>query len=720
MNRTRKSSSPIPSATGKNAEDYSDLPVLSRPVTVVRMIGGYRQRALVEFGIRTLGDLLEFYPRKYIDRSHIVRIADVRLTEHELTVVGEVQYANLMKSRRGKEWLAVGLNDGSGLLECVWFQGTSYWSRQLKEGEWIAASGTIEEAASKRFVHPAIDRLGDDGDRELFNTGRIIPLYPGGMALKKVGLESRLFRQIMVEALRIASGDLEEYLPLNDLLQINALTRFDSLRQIHSPDSTAELNSAWKRVRYEELFMQQLLFAMLREKNRTSPGNATFDHIGPLTRKTLDALPFQLTEGQKQVLSEIRHDLQSGIPMRRLLQGEVGTGKTTVALLAMAMAADAGYQSVMMAPTELLASQHAQRLLDLSAAAGLSVRLLRGKQPARERYDVLQSIANEATQIVVGTHALIQNKVEFSKLGLVVIDEQHRFGVEQRAALHSKGIRPHLLLMTATPIPRSLRLAQVGDLDVSTLRELPGGARQIVTVVRTEVDRPKIYKFLVEEAQRGHRVFIVCPLIEESEKVDTESVVNYHLRVSSGPLKAVRVGLLHGRMKIEEKALALSRFRSGETPILVATPVIEVGVDVPEATVMLIENAERFGLAALHQLRGRVGRRGQKGYFIMLPGPRMTAEADARLKALVESDDGFVIAEKDLELRGSGEFFGTRQSGEFDLRYSNPVQDQELLEFAHGRATELVAMDPELRRYPALQSRFSRRYAHKLEYANAG
>ncbi len=720
MSPTKKLSSPTPSEIDSDPVDSASLPVLQRPVTAIKLIGGHRMKALAEYGVNTIGELLEFFPRKYLDRSHIVRIRDVRMTEHELTVVGEIKYKTLFRGRAGKERLVIGLHDGTGLFECLWFQGVHYWTRALVEGQWVAVSGTITEPSDRKFIHPAVDRLGEDGDRELFNTGRIIPLYPGGMPLKQVGLEGGTMRQVMHAALDLAKGALPEYLPESDLEHTGALERESAYVQIHSPDSEHQLRAAWNRIRYEELFMQQLLFALRRFRNETASGGVAFDRIGPQTRKVLDLLPFQLTDGQKAVLSEIKQDLLRAVPMQRLLQGEVGTGKTTIALLAMAMAADAGFQSAIMAPTELLAEQHAQRIAQIAHGAGLQVALLRGRQKAALRDEILYNISNGDSTIVVGTHALIQEKVQFARLGLVVIDEQHRFGVEQRTALRSKGIRPHLLLMTATPIPRSLRLAQVGDLDVSTLKELPGGARKIQTVLRTEPDRDKIYAFMVEQAKLENRIFIVCPLIEESEKVDTEAAVAYHRRVSLGPLKGVKVGLLHGRMKSEEKNSALDKFRSGETPILVTTPVIEVGVDVPEAGIMLIENAERFGLAALHQLRGRVGRKGQKGFFILLPGPKMTLEAEQRLQVLVGTDDGFVIAERDLELRGSGEFFGTRQSGEFDLRYSNPVRDKLLLEHAHERAREMVESDASLSKFPELKRRFDEKHAAKLDLMRGG
>jgi ATP-dependent DNA helicase RecG len=322
--------------------------------------------------------------------------------------------------------------------------------------------------------------------------------------------------------------------------------------------------------------------------------------------------------------------------------------------------------------------------------------------------------------LVIGTHAIIQEKVSFAKLGLVIVDEQHRFGVEQRSQLRAKGLRPHLLLMTATPIPRTMRLAHFGDLDESILRELPGGERHVTSARRSELDRDKIYTFIEEQAQKGQRVFIVCPLVEESEKMDTEAAVEYHARVSRGVLRRVKVGLLHGRMDSDEKQAALEAFRSGKTPVLVATPVIEVGVDVPDAAVMLVENAERFGLAQLHQMRGRIGRLGQKAWFILMTGPKVTPEAEERINALLATDDGFEIARRDLELRGAGEFFGTRQSGEFELRYAHPARDEALLMAARDRAFALVEEDPDLKAHPLLRARFQEKHAHKLEFLAGG
>ena len=689
-------------------------------VASLPLVGPSREEALVENGIRTVEELIKFYPRRYLDRSHIVKIKDLQETEHEVTIVGEIVYMQPRRGRGGKSWLVAGLDDGTNVMQLVWFQGVQWWLKSLSVGEMVAVSGFVQDKGVWQIVHPAVDRLGEAGEREMYNTGRIISLYPGNMSLRKVGLESAAMRKIMRSALNVAQPEIDEYLPLSDLEQIHALKRPEAMEQIHFPVDQQQLAAAWARVRYEELFFYQLLFALRRHYNQIEPGGLAFDRIGPITKKILAALPFQLTEGQKTVLHEIRADLESPVPMQRLLQGEVGSGKTTVALLAMAMAADSGFQSVMMAPTELLAEQHAQKILPIANEAGLSIRLLRGKQKVGERREILSAIAHGLVEITIGTHAVLNEKLSFPKLGLVIIDEQHRFGVEQRTALRSKGTRPNLLLMTATPIPRTMRLAHVGDLDVSTLRELPGGMRRVATVARGELDRPKVYKFLIERAQMGERVFIICPLIEESEKVDTEAAIEYHRRVSTGVLKEMKVGLLHGRQKPEEKQAALDKFRSGETPIIVSTPVIEVGVDIPEATVMLVENPERFGLAQLHQLRGRIGRLGQKSWMILLPGSKLTPEAAERIKVLEQTTDGFVIAEKDLELRGSGEFFGTRQSGEYELRYSNPVRDEALLLFARERAAELIESDPTLESHPKLRSRFEQEHAHKLGFLAAG
>jgi ATP-dependent DNA helicase RecG len=689
-------------------------------VEILYSIGPERAKALAEFDVQTVGDLLEFFPRRYLDRSHIARIGELQPTEHEVTVVGTVAYVQPMHTRRGRQWLVTGIDDGTGVLQLVWFQGISYWQKAMQLGQIVAVSGVITEKDTWQIVHPAVDRLGEEGDKEAYNTGRIIALYPGSLSLRRVGLESATFRRIISAALKLAKHELTEFLPSEDLHAIGALTRSEAIEQIHYPENWVQLQAAWQRIRYEELFFYQMLFARRRRLNATIPGGVAFETIGPITKKILEALPFKLTEGQKQVLHEIRTDLQKPIPMQRLLQGEVGSGKTTVALVAMAMAADSGYQSTLMAPTELLAEQHFNTITGPAEAAGMRVRIMRGKQKIAQRREVLNALATHVVDIAVGTHALLQEKVEFDKLGLVIVDEQHRFGVEQRAALRSKGTRPHLLLMTATPIPRTLRLSHVGDLDESILRELPGGARRVQTLRRNEMDRDKIYRFLVEQAKAGQRSFILCPLVEESEKVDTEAAVNYYERVAHGALREVSVGLVHGRQKPEEKYAALEKFRRNETSILVATPVIEVGVDIPEASAMLVENAERFGLAALHQLRGRIGRKGQKAWFILLPSSKLTVEAESRLKALMETDDGFVLAQKDLELRGSGEFFGTRQSGEFDLRYSDPVRDEALLLAARERAFSLIERDPDLSGYPALKARFEQKHAHKLEFLAGG
>ncbi|MBU0507521.1 ATP-dependent DNA helicase RecG [bacterium] len=687
---------------------------LSAPVSSVPYVGQEREKTLAELGIVTVEDLLELFPRRYLDRSRIMKVKDLQLTEHEVTIVGEVAYVQPMRSRRGKQWLVAGIDDGTDVLQCVWFQGIAYWKKSMRVGDLVAISGVVQEMGGWRIVHPALDRLKEEGDRELYHTGRIISLYPGSLPLRKVGLESATLRRIMRAALNIAHPELIEFLPERDLRMIGALSRAEACEQIHFPDSWESLQAAWQRVRFEELFFYQLLFAYRRHLNSSAPGGVAFENIGPITRTVLKALPFELTQGQRQVLHEIRTDLEKPIPMQRLLQGEVGSGKTTVALLAMAMAADSGWQSAIMAPTELLAQQHAQRITESAEAAGLRTCLLRGGLKVREKRAILADIAAHDVNIVIGTHALLEENITFSKLGLVVIDEQHRFGVEQRSALRSKGTRPHLLLMTATPIPRTMRLAHMGDLDESVLRDLPGGARQVATVRRAELDRENIYSFFVEKAREGERAFIICPLIEESAKLDTEAAVEYHARVSRGALRAVKVGLLHGKLSSDEKQHALTKFRSGETPILIATSVVEVGVDVPDASIMLVENAERFGLAALHQLRGRIGRKGQKAWFILLTAPHVTPEAEARLQALLDSDDGFEIARRDLELRGAGEFFGTRQSGEYELRYSNPARDEPLLLAARQSAFDLVEEDPELASHPGLRARFQQKHAPKL------
>jgi ATP-dependent DNA helicase RecG len=692
---------------------------LSQSVQFVKGIGPTRAEALEKVGIHTVEDLINYLPRGYLDRRNIVPIKDVRLTERAITVVGEVAFAEMIRGRRGYR-LVVGIGDGTGYLQCVWFQGTTYWRRLLKPGLTVAASGVVRYYDGYQLAHPAIDILGEEDDGRLYQTGQIVSLYPSNVHLRQVGLDSRAIRRSIHAALNLATSELTDPFP-EEFLQAAAVPkRADAIRAVHFPEDDESLHAGWNRMKYEELFFFQLLFALRRRAVKTAERAMPFETVGEVTRKVLAALPFKLTEGQTAVLHEIRQDLQSSLPMQRLLQGEVGSGKTTVALLAMAMAADSGYQSVLMAPTELLAGQHAENLLPPVEAAGLTLRLVRGKQGTHERREILSAVASGAADIVVGTHALIEEKVKFHKLGLVIIDEQQRFGVAQRTLLREKGPMPHLLMMTATPIPRTLTLSHFGDLDVSLLRELPGGPRQVKTVLRNGADRDSIYRFIIETAQKGDRVFILCPLVEESEKMDTEAAIEYHKRVQAGVFRDFEVGLLHGRQKPEEKSETLAKFRSGKLKILVATPVVEVGVDVPDATVMLVEGADRFGLAQLHQLRGRIGRKGQPAFCILLPGDRITEEAQTRMEALCATDDGFELAERDLMLRGGGEFFGTRQHGEIELRWADPEQDKTLLLIAREQAFSLVERDPDLKAVPILRAHFERRHAHRLQFVTAG
>ncbi|MFH1011397.1 MAG: ATP-dependent DNA helicase RecG [bacterium] len=707
------------SPTKTAAPTVSEKGRLGQSVQFLAGIGPIRAKALSEAGIQTVEELLEYFPRGYLDRRNIVPIKDVHLTEREITVVGKIAFAELVRGRRAHR-LIVGIEDGTGYLQCVWFQGTTYWERVLKPGLTVAASGVVRYYDGYQLAHPAIDILSEDDDDRLYQTGQIVSLYPSNLFLRKVGLDSRAIRRSIYAALNLARPELVDAFPDDYLRAANVPQRGDAIEAIHFPKDDNTLRSGWNRIKYEELFFFQLLFALRRRAVKAPERGLPFETVGEITRQVLAALPFKLTEGQKAVLHEIRQDLQSPMAMQRLLQGEVGSGKTMVALLAMAMAADSGYQSALMAPTELLADQHARNLSPLVEAAGLHLRLVRGKQSAQERREILSAIATGEAQIVVGTHALLEQKVKFEKLGLVIIDEQHRFGVVQRTLLREKGPMPHLLLMTATPIPRTLTLSHFGDLDVSILRELPAGKRRVTTVLRTGAERDKIYHFIIETAQKGDRVFILCPLVEESEKIDTEAAMEYHARVQAGVFRDFKVGLLHGRQKSEEKSATLIKFRSGEIKILVATPVVEVGVDVPDATVMLIEGAERFGLSQLHQLRGRIGRKGQQAFCILLPGPHITEEAQARMDAICATDDGFELAERDLALRGGGEFFGTRQHGEIELRWANPEQDRILLLIAREQAFSLVERDPELQTVPKLRAHFEHRHAHRLQFVAAG
>ncbi len=735
---------------------------LALPVTTLPGIGAYRARALAVAGITTLGDLAHWYPRRYLDRSVLVPIGDLgRHIGSTVTVVGEISGAMLVRGRRPR--VVVTLRDTRGTLDLIFFQGTSYWQKAFTAGEVIAASGELAVYGSRpNIVHPDIDRLGLAGStaeeadpaREpdgltLLNTGGIIPVYPSSAELEKAGLtRTHGFRRIVRAALERCLPTLEDPLAAirSALMQEDAATRGTgdasratppppsestapdtgvsdpvlrscltedlpaALRMIHRPTTLDDVTRARRRLAFDELFLLSLQMAYQRRRDRSTAPGISFSPSSALARQLVAALPFTLTAAQKRVVREITDDMQRPEPMNRLLQGDVGSGKTVVALLAMLVAVENGCQCALMVPTEILAEQHYRTLTRLVNDLAVNIRLLTGQQGAAQRADTAAGVAGGTVHILVGTHALIQKDVAFHRLGLVVIDEQHRFGVAQRATLRGKGERPDMLVMTATPIPRTLAMTVYGDLDVSVIDQLPKGRRPVRTAVRFVEDRPTVWRALDEEVADGRQAYIVFPLVSESEKLDLRAASEEYERLAAGAFAHRRLALLHGQMSAADKDEVMQRFVRGEVDILVSTTVIEVGVDVPNASIMVIEHAERFGLAQLHQLRGRVGRGSHQSYCILMTekrifysAPRVTddekraaTDARKRLESMRDTTDGFRLAEIDLEIRGPGDMWGTMQSGFPELRAADLVRDGDILKAARTLAFDIVERDAAL------------------------
>ena len=680
----------------------SEKTFLDWPLERLQGIGPKRVAALHKAGIATFGDLFYYFPRRYLDRSTVTPIARLR-EDQEVTVVGKVINMGMQRGRRNRFILVIG--DGSGFLHCVWFSRLVYWQKIFQPGEWLAVSGKVGVFKGLQMTHPEFDRLGKSGEGDLVHTGKIIPLYPSSEALGKAGFDSRGFRRLISAMLKRYAGQIPETVPAAIIQQHRLMPLAQALQQIHYPDGFEHLQAAQTRLKFDELFFMEILVALRRRHQQEGKGGIRFEQVGETTRKLVKQLPFQLTEAQKRVTRQIRADLKSGRTMNRLLQGDVGSGKTIVALITMLIAVENGYQAALMAPTEILAEQHYLTLRNQLETLGVEVVLLIGGQPRKEREEILERVADGRARIITGTHALIQEGVDFYQLGLVVIDEQHRFGVMQRALLREKGLNPHVLVMTATPIPRTLSMTVYGDLDVAVIDELPAGRKPVKTDWRDESRRHKIYQFLRKQVQEGAQAYIVFPLVEESEKSDLKAAVESYERMRQGFFAAFQLGLIHGRMRPDEKEAVMSAFKRNEIQILVSTTVIEVGVDVPNATVMVVEHAERFGLTQLHQLRGRVGRGSKQSYCILIAYGQLSAEARTRLETLAHTNDGFKIAEVDLQLRGPGEFFGTRQHGMPELKLANPTVDLALLRLARDEAFKLIEEDPNLRGEQALGTR---------------
>ncbi len=653
------------------------------PVQELKGIGEQRQKKLQRLGIFTIEDLLTHYPREYKDRSQIMKIAE--LQEGEITPFLAQVREEGQNSRHGRLiYTRMRVYDETGFVWVVWYN-QPYMKNALKIGEWYLFTGKLQEKYKKKEVlSPEYERIGEN-----FAGGRILPVYPS-----VDGLSQKMLRTLMEQALAQVGGSLREELPLWLRKDYQLAERNFSVENIHFPKTEQSFYDARRRLVFEELFLlQTALYRLKRTLESSGEG------IKLKKKKALQdgeaLLPFPLTGAQRRVLQEIAGDMSSGKVMNRLVQGDVGSGKTAVAMLAAYWAVQNGYQAAMMAPTEVLAQQHEASFREIFAPAGIEIVLLTGSLSAKEKRERLEKIASGRAQIVIGTHAVIQKGVEFHRLALAITDEQHRFGVRQRSLLADKGESVHTLVMTATPIPRTLALILYGDLDISIIDELPPGRKPIDTSAVDSRYHERIYAFLQKEVAQGRQVYVICPMIEENEKSEVQSVLQYAAELAE-KLPELRIACVHGKLKPKEKQAVMTAFAAGEVDVLVATTVIEVGVNVPNASVMLIENAERFGLAQLHQLRGRVGRGSEKSYCILVSDSKAKV-ARERLKIMTKCEDGFLLSEKDLQLRGPGEFFGIRQHGLPELKIADLSRDLPILKEAQKAAAELLARDGELR-----------------------
>lgn len=648
-------------------------------VSMLKGIGEQRERKLQKLGISTIEDLLTHYPREYKDRSEILKIADLPMDEPS-TFLAQVKEEG-QNSRHGRlVYTRMKVYDETGSVGVLWYN-QPYMKNSLKIGEWYLFSGKLQKKyGRKEILSPEVERIGEN-----FAGGRIIPVYPASE-----GVSQKMLRNLMEDALSQMSGGMREELPLWLRKEYKLAERNFAIENIHFPKTEQGFYDARRRLVFEELFVLQTALFQLKNTLEDS-GEGIILKKKKALQEAEGLLPFALTGAQKRVLKEMEKDMTSGKIMNRLVQGDVGSGKTAVAMVAAYWAIRNGYQATIMAPTEVLASQHFESFQKVFEPAGIKVVLLTGSLKAKEKRETLEQVKNGDAQMIVGTHAVIQKGVEYHKLGLAITDEQHRFGVRQRSTLADKGENVHTLVMTATPIPRTLALILYGDLDISIIDELPPGRQKIDTSAVDSRYHQRIYTFIQKHVKEGRQAYVICPMIEESEKLEVQSVLNYTEELVK-ELPECRVACVHGKMKAKEKQEIMDGFAAGNIDVLVSTTVIEVGINVPNATIMLIENAERFGLAQLHQLRGRVGRGSEKSYCILVSDTK-TKVAKERMKTMTESEDGFVISEKDLKLRGPGEFFGIRQHGLPELKIADLYKDMAILKEAQSAAAELLKKD---------------------------
>jgi ATP-dependent DNA helicase RecG len=671
---------------------------LSTPVEYLKGVGPQRADVLKkELSVFTYQDLINHYPFRYVDRTKFYKINQLGPDLPLVQFIGRLISKEIVGEKQSRRLVAK-LRDDTGIVELVWFQGIRWVEKMLRPNAAFIVFGKPNEFNGKiSFSHPEIELYNPNLKKQGNLT--LQPVYNSTEKLKQFSLDTKGIQRIQAAALETVLYEIEETLPGYLLLRYKLIGKKEAIQYIHFPPDASALQAAIRRLKFEELFFIQLKLLKNKLLRTQKFKGAIFDKVGEKFNTFYnEKLPFDLTNAQKRVLKEIRLDTQRGIQMNRLLQGDVGSGKTIVALMCMLLAIDNGSQACIMAPTEILAQQHFQSIDKLVNDDFVSVSILTGSTPKKERKVIHERLAAGKLDILVGTHALIEDAVQFANLGLAVVDEQHRFGVEQRAKLWRKNsVPPHVLVMTATPIPRTLSMTLYGDLDVSVIDELPAGRKPIKTIHLFESQRLRMFGFMKQEIALGRQVYIVYPLIKESEKLDLLYLEAGIETISREfPLPDYRISIVHGKLKPAEKDFEMQRFIKGETQIMVATTVIEVGVNVPNASVMIIENAERFGLSQLHQLRGRVGRGAEQSYCILMSGNKLSKEAKVRLETMVKTNDGFEISEIDLQLRGPGDIEGTRQSGVLDLKLADLMQDQHILQEARNEVIRIFEEDPDL------------------------
>ena len=673
------------------------MDVLQTPIEYLKGVGPSRAHLLKqELNLFTLQDLLHFFPHRYIDRSTFYKIKDLPRNSSEVQIKGEITKVEMISQKRGKRLVAT-FTDGDNIMELVWFRGHQWIKESLKLNTNYVIFGRLNWYGNRpNMPHPEMETL-ENFDKGLSKALQAV--YPSTEKLLNKGISQRVVTKMMGELLQSQKNPFAETLPEDLRNKYKLISKNEALKNIHFPEDQDRLTAAQNRLKFEELFFIQLQLLMKNLQRKQKIKGFVFEKVGNQFNAFFkNNLPFELTNAQKRVIREIRKDIGNGQQMNRLLQGDVGSGKTIVALMVMLIAADNGFQSCLMAPTEILAKQHYQSLKSMVGGLDISIGLLTGSSKKAERTQLAELLESGELDILIGTHAVIEDKVKFKNLGLAVVDEQHRFGVAQRAKLWRKNsIPPHVLVMTATPIPRTLAMSVYGDLDISVIDELPPGRKKVKTIHRYDSNRLKVFKFIADEIQKGRQIYMVYPLIKESEKMDYKDLMDGYESISRAfPPPQYQISIVHGQMPAKDKDYEMDRFIKKQTQIMVATTVIEVGVNVPNASVMIIESAERFGLSQLHQLRGRVGRGNDQSYCILMSSHKLTNEAKTRLETMTATTDGFQIAEVDLKLRGPGDLMGTQQSGVLQLKIADIIKDNQWLKTARSDAQELLREDPRL------------------------